>query len=870
MKKSFLVSVLSFLFMINIAVATEEKDSSFADVNVSDDYYEASKYLQTFGIKGEDDGSFKPEKKINRAEFLTIVLRTTLEDKEIYGENCFPDVQNQWFAKFVCTAKRKGIVNGYEDGNYRPENIINFAEMTVIVSKMLELNINEENKTTWYEPFVKEVSDSNAIPTTITDLNQEITKAETAEIIYRLKQKIKNKDSMIFENDNLKSKKILQTNILDDTNFIEIPSDDYLPESTFFLLSYKKNDYILGEIKKLINEIKIPDAEVDQAYSLLSDINDVVIFSSVVKEINILEKEKNIIDENICFAVLVNYSKKETKTFFDFAPVKTKQTSSDNKYFWYSPACESINFGPKTNNEEKLQKISNASFKDKNDLSIYFNTKKLLNKIPEIKKFWNQEAFQKNIMKEISSSDKTIKLTNDFINSLITQAYKTYFVKLISDFEFITANINFTKDKINIKSATKFATKNSVEFASHISHAEIDSLNSVGKEDVMWTYKNKIAENNIIFENTQRTKGIKNTINKNYSDNTLKQNIDSFDNNLIFAFNYNKNDFTIKKLDDFFEIIIENINKDDKTELEKELPILKQFIKNIKNISFGIEIQNEIDEEFSEKDICFFSFIENNSEILKQGLMDEIKEFGTVKDVENGTIFYSHACENKYDTKEKITKALNNFDKNALFEIYFNKKIVWDKIEKPLIKSIKKELGKENFKFTFDETKELIYDLIIEEGYNEDEKNETKKLLNILDKRIISKIPMYFSYKMLTQSEKIQVSININENEITENITIKFDGDEKQELATRYSNYFQNSFKTSKIFANDETEFSYKQNAKNGISINQVNIKNYDFIYFFINLGGMNILEFLGNFKKEKEFEKEIENFEEELKEEYK
>ena len=102
--------------------------AAFSDISLGTEYQAAIKDLQSKGvIEGYADGSFKPKAGINRAEFLKILLESR-GDISTDGKNCFPDVTNQWFAKYVCFAKANDIVAGYPNGTFGPEKEINFVE----------------------------------------------------------------------------------------------------------------------------------------------------------------------------------------------------------------------------------------------------------------------------------------------------------------------------------------------------------------------------------------------------------------------------------------------------------------------------------------------------------------------------------------------------------------------------------------------------------------------------------------------------------------------------------------------------------------------------------------------------------------------
>lgn len=147
-------------------------------------YSTAIQTLKDKGIvEGYEDGTFKPTAYINRAEFLKIVLESRGKDTE--GSDCFPDVSSQWFASYICTAQEEGIVNGYPDGFFKPERSISFAEAAKILSLAYEQDI-DENSPDWYEPFVRALENSNAIPLSVENLEQTINRGEMAEMMWRL------------------------------------------------------------------------------------------------------------------------------------------------------------------------------------------------------------------------------------------------------------------------------------------------------------------------------------------------------------------------------------------------------------------------------------------------------------------------------------------------------------------------------------------------------------------------------------------------------------------------------------------------------------------------------------------------------------
>lgn len=130
----------------------EEKKQIFKDVPVSHKNVVAIEALYNLGIlSGYTDGTFKPENTINRAEFLAIL--SSAVDADFAGkklENCFKDVKTEWFAAFVCYAKEAGWVNGYTDGTFKPGQSVAKAEAVKIIFAATEYPLCKDVKVAPY------------------------------------------------------------------------------------------------------------------------------------------------------------------------------------------------------------------------------------------------------------------------------------------------------------------------------------------------------------------------------------------------------------------------------------------------------------------------------------------------------------------------------------------------------------------------------------------------------------------------------------------------------------------------------------------------------------------------------------------------
>lgn len=113
----------------------------FTDVEFGDDNAEAISYLESNGIvSGYSDGSFRPNNPLNRAELMKILVEGAGYDpSESDYANCFPDVGTDWYAKYVCFAEDQGWVEGYDDGTFRPDAYVNKVEALKMILEVFDI-----------------------------------------------------------------------------------------------------------------------------------------------------------------------------------------------------------------------------------------------------------------------------------------------------------------------------------------------------------------------------------------------------------------------------------------------------------------------------------------------------------------------------------------------------------------------------------------------------------------------------------------------------------------------------------------------------------------------------------------------------------
>lgn len=137
MKKTnkIIMSMLSMLLVIGLVSHTAYASSYFLDVDRGVYYAQPINYLAENGlINGYEDGTFRPKKNISRAEAVQIIVHAF----HLNGsgkQSTFTDTKNHWAEKSgaIGIAQERGIISGDGSGTFRPNDTITRAEVAQII-----------------------------------------------------------------------------------------------------------------------------------------------------------------------------------------------------------------------------------------------------------------------------------------------------------------------------------------------------------------------------------------------------------------------------------------------------------------------------------------------------------------------------------------------------------------------------------------------------------------------------------------------------------------------------------------------------------------------------------------------------------------
>jgi len=196
-------SLANFLFLIvALLIPFTASAAVFSDVLTTHKNYVAVEYLrETEVIGGYEDGTFKPDNTINRAEVLKIILQgSNIEVPELAEESEFIDVDTvAWFAKYIMKAKGIGIVSGNPDRTFAPSRTVNKAEFLKMLLIANEVDVSaystseqtflDLDQSAWYFPYLNFAQETGLIHfngEAKLEPSKKLTRGEVAEIMYLL------------------------------------------------------------------------------------------------------------------------------------------------------------------------------------------------------------------------------------------------------------------------------------------------------------------------------------------------------------------------------------------------------------------------------------------------------------------------------------------------------------------------------------------------------------------------------------------------------------------------------------------------------------------------------------------------------------
>lgn len=147
----------------DIELLSSEVVEPFADIEDS----WAAPYIEELRLKGlivgKSEGAFDPNSSLTRAELVQMVVNLYgIEVSDSVSEKPFSDVEaGQWYAIYIAAAKKAGIVDGYGDGTFKPDQQVSRVEALKILLEASKKDLAAEvsafsdiDSGAWYAKYV--------------------------------------------------------------------------------------------------------------------------------------------------------------------------------------------------------------------------------------------------------------------------------------------------------------------------------------------------------------------------------------------------------------------------------------------------------------------------------------------------------------------------------------------------------------------------------------------------------------------------------------------------------------------------------------------------------------------------------------------
>ena len=201
----------------NVPVVPSDPDDDDDDEDEDDEVF-VPNWLNTTDhysyIVGYEDGTIRPGNNITRAEVATIFFRLLSEgssERWYSASNSFSDVAaDSWYNVPVSTLSNMGIIDGYEDGTFKPNAPITRAEFTAIATRFFDYTaeyegaFNDVTYSDWYADCVQAAVDMglvNGYADGGFHPNAYITRAESCAIVNRVLNRVPHEDYLLDEDE---------------------------------------------------------------------------------------------------------------------------------------------------------------------------------------------------------------------------------------------------------------------------------------------------------------------------------------------------------------------------------------------------------------------------------------------------------------------------------------------------------------------------------------------------------------------------------------------------------------------------------------------------------------------------------------------
>ena len=394
---------------------------------------EINQFISSGYVNGYEDGTFRPDNSITRAEFVKLVNKYFgFNNKENIK---FSDINaNDWYYNDVCIASKAGYINGYEDKTFKPNKTITREEVSKIlvsIKNQQDVNYDKLNKypdknkvSNWAKPYVEGAIEQGYLKgNDLGFLNptNNITRAESVTILSRvakakpdIKKEVKNEAPIITAKENL----TLEVGQKFDTSMLNVKVSDKEDKNLDVKYEGKVNTDLAGN------------------YTITITAKDSKGLTTI-KKVIVTVKEKPEIKKEVKNEAPVITAKEnltlEVGQKFDTSMLNVKVSDKEDKNL-------DVKYEGKVNTDLAGNYTITITAKDSKGLTTIKKVIVIVKEKPEIKKEVKNEA------PIITAKNLTIKQGDRFKYSMLNAQAKDREGKDISNYIVYSGKVNISKE----------------------------------------------------------------------------------------------------------------------------------------------------------------------------------------------------------------------------------------------------------------------------------------------------------------------------------------------------------------------------------------------------------------------------------------
>lgn len=298
MKKLIVKLICSMIFL----VALNSNVFAFSDVNDNDEFSKDVNTMSKYGfIKGFNDDTFRPYDDITREQFVSLMINvlgySDLINTSGYTVNFLDVTPTRWSFGAINVAFNKGIIKGMPNGNFEPEQNINFAQICSIVINSLGYQ-ESDLVGVWPYNYIGKAKILKLIDDINIDPKSSVNRANVAKILNRmLETSIKSNEQTAFAKSiNLYSEVSV---VLDSSISTKVSKNFILSDSKQYELDKDINLEVGSKYK-----VKVEDDKIVKYYEKINSTKQIEIDSFENNEISYYNEgklEKHSINNSIIF-----------------------------------------------------------------------------------------------------------------------------------------------------------------------------------------------------------------------------------------------------------------------------------------------------------------------------------------------------------------------------------------------------------------------------------------------------------------------------------------------------------------------------------------------------------------------------------------